>query len=165
MTKRILTVLLACTLGAASAQTTTAPAPTTLPGTIPASVKTELAKLTEFLAAGGKLELTKADGTVVGTVNADGTVTLVEGATLSDVKSVLVTAPDGVTSTYAVTRDLSKPGAIKIGVTLANGKVLSLPLAAIANRSANANAGGTDKAEKAAKPEKPAKPAKPAKGK
>lgn len=177
-------ILTALLLGSAFAQTTTPTTSTSttvsLPGTIPASVQNELSAVKTFLAAGGKVQLIGAAGTVIGTLNADGTVTLSGTNTLSDAVSVRITAPDGKVSSYTLARDLSKPGAIKFAYTLPNGKVLSLPVSAIVNRmtqakgqSAAPSASTADDSEdkdkdskdKAAKPERPTKPEHPAKGK
>lgn len=128
-------ILSALLLGSALAQTT---APTTtdvsVPGTLPAAVKTELDALKAFLAAGGKVQLLNTSGAVIGTLNADGTVTLSGTSTLKDVTSVRATAPNGTATSYVLARDLSKPGAIKLQWTQSNGKVASLPLSAIVNR-------------------------------
>ncbi|MFC4426060.1 hypothetical protein [Deinococcus navajonensis] len=173
-------ILTALLLGSAFAQTTVPATPTsttvTLPGTIPASVQGELAALKTFLAAGGKVELIGAGGTVIGTLNADGTVVLNGTAQLSDGVSVRVTAPDGKATSYTLARDLSKPGAIKFEYTLPGGKVVSLPLSAIVNRMTRAKtsaevAAPTPTTEDSkgksndAKPERPTKPERPVKGK
>ncbi|MFC4637440.1 hypothetical protein [Deinococcus hohokamensis] len=174
-------ILTALLLGSAFAQTTTPTTPTTttvaLPGTIPASVQSELAALKTFLTSGGKVELIGAGGTVIGTLNADGTVTLNGTSTLSDGVSVRVTAPDGKATSYTLARDLSKPGAIKFQYTLPNGKVASLPLSAIVNRMTKAKGTQTTAPtatpttddskgkDKGAKPERPTKPERPVKGK
>ncbi|ADV67337.1 hypothetical protein [Deinococcus maricopensis] len=165
----------ALTLGLAGAQTQ--PAPTTtvpLPGKIPASVtRTQTDTFKAFLAAGGTVQLLGADGQPIGTVNADGTVTLTGTATLADAKSVRVTPPTGTgtATTYTLARDLSKPGAIKLAFTQPDGRTLALPLSAIANRQANANRtdatedrGRPENAEKPEKPEKPERGEKPGKG-
>lgn len=142
-------ILSALLFGSAFAQTT-APTTTTVsvPGTLPASVQSELAALKTFLASGGKVELLGTNGTVVGTLNADGTVTLTGTSTLKDVMSVRATAPNGTATTYTLARDLSKPGAIKLQWTQPNGKVASLPLSAIMNRvSKSATTTTTDTAK------------------
>ena len=191
--KTTMTILVALTLGVSSAQTT-APQTTNvaLPGKIPASVtRTYGDALQTLLKSGGKVELLNASGAVIGTLNADGTVALVSGASLSDAKTVRVTQPttQGQTAAqptnYTLTRDLAKPGAIKLQWTQ-NGRTLSLPLSAIANRKAGqtqttptttaptttaptptAPTTGTpdDDGDKGSKPEKPEKPENPGKGK
>lgn len=147
--------------------------PTTDTDKMPPSVtRTALPALEEFLAAGGTVQLMDVDGTAVGSVNADGTVKLNDGVSLSDVKSVKVAAADQSSKTYTFSRDLNKPGAVKIDFTLGNGKVVSLPLPAVVNRQAEAHVAkpATENADKNAdqaktqKPEKPEKPATPVKG-
>ncbi|UBV43763.1 hypothetical protein LAJ19_05990 [Deinococcus taeanensis] len=129
MSRRLLLALTAVlTFSPALAQATTT---VTLPGKITTQVKDVWAA---FAAAGGKAELLSADGTVLGTLNADGTVTLTGTATLSDVKSVRLTPAQGDAVTVNVTRDLSKPGAVKIEYISPDGKKQSLPLPAIVNR-------------------------------
>ncbi|ACO46643.1 hypothetical protein DEDE109153_06955 [Deinococcus deserti] len=135
-------ILSALLFGSALAQTTTAPSttPVSVPGTVPASVQSDLAALKTFLASGGRIELLGISGTVVGTLNADGTVMLTGTSTLTDVASVRATAPNGTATTYTLGRDLSKPGAIKLQWTQSNGKVASLPLSAIVNRASKSAA-------------------------
>lgn len=120
------------------AATPSATAP--LPGHAPADLQ---AAWTAFVVGGGAADLLGADGSVIGSVNADGTVTLSGTLTLSDVKAVRVTPPagQGDATTLAVTRDLSKPGAIKLAWTGPDGKVQSLPLPALLHRQ-NARAPG-----------------------
>lgn len=179
MKKCMMTLLAALTLGVAGAQTQTT-SPTTnvsLPGTIPASVtRTQEGAVQAFLKAGGQVQLLGADGAVIGTLNADGTVALVAGATLADARSVRVTPPagQGEATTYTLARSLARPGAIKFEVVGPNGKTLSLPLSALVNRQAGTKTKGEDEAsqtgeeqgktEKAAKPEKE-KAEQPGKGK
>lgn len=156
MKVHLLACISALSLSVASAETTppvpaTPPAATVpsastpLPGHVPASLKTAW---TAFVAGGGAAELLGADGSVVGTVNADGTVTLSGTLTLADVKAVRVTPPTGQgdATTYPVTRDLSRPGAIKLAWTGPGGKVQSLPLPALLHRQADAKAKGQDEA-------------------
>ncbi|PNY80416.1 hypothetical protein [Deinococcus koreensis] len=149
MNVRALAVLSVLSLPLAAAQTAppvpatppapTAPAPTPLPGHVPAGLTTTW---TAFLAGGGTAELLGADGSVIGSVNADGTVTLSGTLTLSDVKAVRVTPPTGQgdATTFALTRDLSRPGAIKLAWTGPNGKLQSLPLPALLHRQADGKA-------------------------
>ncbi|RJF71044.1 hypothetical protein D3875_05050 [Deinococcus cavernae] len=111
--------------------------------------------LQEFLKAGGTVQLLNAAGAAVGTVNPDGTVTLNAGATLADLKSVKVTAADKTTRTYAFTRDPGKPGAVKIEFPLTSGKVVSLPLAAVVNRQAEAHNQNSQAQPKDSKAETP----------
>lgn len=177
MTHPIQTVLFAAlTLGLASAQaqTTPPPAPVSLPGTLPASVsRTQTDAVKAFLAAGGQVQLVNAAGAVIGTLNPDGTVTLVAGATLSDARTVQVTPPagQGQATSFPLARDLGKPGAIKFEVAGPGGQTLSLPLSALVNRQAaraDTGRGGSaerEKPEQPEKPEKPEKPDKPGKGK
>ncbi len=144
---RTLIVLTALTLGTAAlaeGTTPTTPAPTTtvtLPGNVTASAADAWKA---FVAAGGTATLLGADGSVVGTLNADGTVTLTGTATLSDVRSVTLTPATGEPVTVKVTRDLSKPGAIKIEFTDARGRTQSLPLPAVVNRLKAAAPGSDD---------------------
>ena len=147
---RTLIVLTALTLGTAAlaeGTTPTAPAPTTtvtLPGNVTASAADAWKA---FVAAGGTATLLGAGGSVIGTLNADGTVTLTGTATLSDVRSVTLTPATGEAITVNVTRDLSKPGAIKIEFTDARGRTQSLPLPAVVNRlkaAAPDDSGDTD---------------------
>ncbi|WP_221088581.1 hypothetical protein [Deinococcus aquaedulcis] len=140
MSKRIaLLVTAALTLAPALAQTTPAPAPTTstvtLPGQVPAQLKDAWAS---FLASGGTASLLDSSGAVIGTVNADGTVTLNAGKTLADVKAVRLQPKTGDATTVNVTRDLTRPGAIKIEWMGPNGKMQSLPLPAVVNRTLRA---------------------------
>ncbi|MEW6421893.1 MAG: hypothetical protein AB1511_09240 [Deinococcota bacterium] len=135
--KQYTMMLITLVLGTAAAQTQTTNV--SLPGTLPASVtRTQGDALKTFLAAGGQIELLSAAGTVIGTLQADGTVALVTGATLADVRTVRVLpGGQGEATTYSLARDLSKPGAIKFEVTGPNGQKLSLPLSAIVNRQAH----------------------------
>ncbi|GHF48514.1 hypothetical protein HNQ07_002636 [Deinococcus metalli] len=139
MNTRILLVLTALSVSAAAAQTTStdpAPPPTSsAPPATPLPGMTAMgAAWTAFLGT-GSAELLGTDGAVIGTVDADGNVTLQDGATLADVKAVQVTAADGgAPVVYTFTRDVSKPGAIKVALTAPNGKTLSLPLPALAHR-------------------------------
>lgn len=164
MNRSLIIALTALSLGSAAlAQDTTSTV--TLPGQITASVK---AAWTAFVTAGGTATLLGADGTVIGTINADGTVTLNGTATLSDVKSVTLTPTSGDPITVNVTRDLSKPGAVKIEYTDASGRTQSLPLPAVINRLKAATSGdtdgdetGDDQASPAGKPTKEDKGGKP----
>ncbi|WP_019584767.1 hypothetical protein [Deinococcus apachensis] len=177
MKNYMMTVLAAATLGVAAAQIATTPTTNVaLPGTIPASVtRTQDDGVQAFLKSGGQVQLLGADGAVIGTLNADGTVALVSGATLADARTVRVTPPagQGDATTYTLARDLSKPGAIKFEVMGPNGKTLSLPLSAAVNRQAGRgadDAGQPGKAEEehgdqAEKPEKAEKAEHPGKGK
>lgn len=175
MTHSMKAVLAILTLGLAGAQAQTAPQTTnvTLPGTVPASVtRTQADAMKAFFAAGGQVQLLNAAGAVIGTLNPDGTVALVGGATLADARTVRVqpAAGQGQATTYTLARDLSKPGAIKFQVPGPNGRMLSLPLSAIVNRQAAMPQAGAqqptrpEKEDKAQKPEKPAKPENPGKG-
>ncbi|MXV18387.1 hypothetical protein [Deinococcus xianganensis] len=167
MNRTLIVTLTALTLGTA-ALAEDAATTVTLPGTVTTSVKDAWAA---FATAGGKAELLGADGSVIGTLNADGTVTLTGTATLSDVRSVTLTPATGEAITVKVTRDLSKPGAIKIEFTDARGRTQSLPLPAVVNRlkaapgSDNADEGGEDsdkdKSEKSGKDDKGEKGGKP----
>ncbi|GAQ21986.1 hypothetical protein DEIGR_102013 [Deinococcus grandis] len=149
----------------------TTPAPTTtvtLPGNVTASAADAWKA---FIAAGGTATLLGADGSVIGTLNADGTVTLTGTATLSDVRSVTLTPATGEALTVNVTRDLSRPGAIKIEFTDARGRTQSLPLPAVANRlkaapgsddtDESGEDGDKDKSEKSGKDGKDDKGGKP----
>ncbi|MDR6217686.1 hypothetical protein [Deinococcus soli (ex Cha et al. 2016)] len=143
MNRTLIVTLTALTLGTA-ALAEDAATTVTLPGTVTTSVKDAWAA---FATAGGKAELLGADGSVIGTLNADGTVTLTGTATLSDVRSVTLTPATGEAITVNVTRDLSKPGAIKIEFTDARGRTQSLPLPAVVNRlkaAAPDDSGDTD---------------------
>ena len=143
MNRTLIVTLTALTLGTA-ALAEDAATTVTLPGTVTTSVKDAWAA---FATAGGKAELLGADGSVIGTLNADGTVTLTGTATLSDVRSVRLAPATGEAITVNVTRDLSKPGAIKIEFTDARGRTQSLPLPAVVNRlkaAAPDDSGDTD---------------------
>ena len=129
MNRTLLLTLTALTLGAAAlAEDATT---VKLPGTVTTGVKDAW---TTFAAAGGSADLLGADGSVIGTLNADGTVSLTGTATLGDVRSVRLTPATGEAITVNVTRDLSRPGAIKIEYTDASGRTQSLPLPAVVNR-------------------------------
>jgi len=173
------TVLAVLTLSLAGAQAQTAPQTTnvSLPSTVPASVtRAQADAIRAFLAAGGQVQLLNSAGAVIGTLNPDGTVALVAGATLADARTVRVqpAAGQGQATTYTLARDLGKPGAIKFQVPGPNGRMLSLPLSAIVNRQAPTPQAKPeqptppekgDKAQKPDKPEKPEKPENPGKGK
>lgn len=163
MNRTLIVTLTALTLGTA-ALAEDAATTVTLPGTVTTSVKDAWVA---FATAGGTAELLGADGTVIGTLNADGTVTLTGTATLSDVRSVRLTPATGEAITVNVTRDLSKPGAIKIEFTDANGRTQSLPLPAVVNRlkaapgSDDSADSGEDKSEKPGREDKGEKGGKP----
>lgn len=153
----LLTLCSVLSLSVASAETTlpvpatppaaTAPSVSTpLPGHIPAALKSSWAT---FVGSGGAAELLGEGGSVIGTVNADGTVTLSGTLTLADVKTVRLTPPagQGDAVSFAVTRDLSKPGAIKLAWTGPGGKVQSLPLPALLHRQADAKDNATAPAD------------------
>jgi len=158
MNRTLIVTLTALTLGTA-ALAEDAATTVTLPGTVTTSVKDAWAA---FATAGGKAELLGADGSVIGTLNADGTVTLTGTATLSDVRSVTLTPATGEPVTVKVTRDLSKPGAIKIEFTDARGRTQSLPLPAVANRLKAAP--GSDDADESGEDSNKEKSAKSGKG-
>ncbi|MFC4427093.1 hypothetical protein [Deinococcus navajonensis] len=142
----VLTMLLTF-VGVATAQTTV-----TLPGTVPASVtQSAQSALQTFLASGGTLSVLDASGAVIGTVNANGTLTLAAGKTLSDVRSVRVAPAQGTAQTYTFSRSLDKSGAIKIEWMQPNGKMASLPLSAIVNRMSNPTPTTSDDAQKGKK--------------
>ena len=140
MNRTLIVTLTALTLGTAAIAEDAATT-VTLPGTVTASAADAWKA---FVAAGGTATLLGADGSVIGTLNADGTVTLTGTATLSDVKSVTLTPATGDPITVKVTRDLSKPGAIKIEFTDARGRTQSLPLPAVVNRLKAAAPGSDD---------------------
>ncbi|WP_102126599.1 hypothetical protein [Deinococcus planocerae] len=143
MKHRTMMWLTALTLGVAGAQTSpqTQATPVSLPGTVPASVSRDSTEALEtFLAAGGQVQLVDAEGSVIGTLNPDGTVALTEGSTLADARAVQVVPPagQGEPQTYTLARDLSKPGAIKFEWPQPGGRTVSLPLSALVNRQADA---------------------------
>ncbi|PTA69567.1 hypothetical protein [Deinococcus arcticus] len=140
MSRRIaLLVTAALILTPALAQTTPAPAPTTvtLPGQVPTALKDAWSA---FLASGGSASLLDSSGAVIGTLNADGTLSLNAGKALSDVKAVRLQPRTGQATTVNVARDLSRPGAVKIEWMGPNGKMQSLPLPAVVNRALRADA-------------------------
>lgn len=145
MNRTLIVTLTALTLGTATLGTAAlaedSATTVTLPGTVTTSVKDAWAA---FATAGGKAELLGADGSVIGTLNADGTVTLTGTATLGDVRSVRLTPTTGEALTVNVTRDLSRSGAIKIEFTDARGRTQSLPLPAVVNRLKAAAPAGDD---------------------
>lgn len=122
---------------------------TAKPGQLPTSVtRTATTELQKLLASGGSVQLLDKSGTVIGTLNADGSATLVSGATLSQVSSLRVNTPGSEAKTFTLGRSLDKTGAIKLQWTQPNGKVVSLPLPAIVNRQAEQKAKSGDAAQK-----------------
>ncbi|MFC4454827.1 hypothetical protein [Deinococcus sonorensis] len=124
-------------LGLVQAQTATPSTPSTpeTPSTPDDASSTSLSSLTHLVAAGSVVTLVGADGALIATLQADGTLKLEAGASLSSATRVSVTR--GTTSaTYTLAAKVSAGGPLFVSVTNAQGKAQVIPLVAAINRDA-----------------------------
>ena len=123
---------LTASLTLASAQTTvTAVAPVPVP-VQPVHLPSALAKLVQ---AGGSITLTDAQGKVVATVSADGTVKVTTGMALSNATSVSV-KQGATTTSFPLAVRVNNSGQLFVTATNAEGRTQVIPLVAAVNRAA-----------------------------
>ena len=91
--------------------------------------------LAELVRAGGSITLTDAQGHVVATVNADGTVKILTGMTLSNATSVSV-KQGATTTSYLLAVRANNSGQLLVTTTNAEGHTQVIPLVAAVNRAA-----------------------------
>lgn len=131
------TALLLVSLGVAGAQTSTDPEPEPPPTPLTQVSAEALLSLSQWVKSGGTVELLNAAEQVVATVNADGTLTLAQGAQLEAVTSVKVSSGEA-SNTYALVAKATGGGMLFVTHTNAQGKTQTVPLVAAINRAAAA---------------------------
>ncbi|GGJ48860.1 hypothetical protein [Deinococcus roseus] len=93
---------------------------------------------------GWTITFVDASGTVVATLNPDGTLNAT--GDLSTARQVVVKDAEDKTATYDLASDLSKPGQVKVTLTV-EGKTQTLPLVAVLNKAQHQAKADKDKSK------------------
>lgn len=132
MKKTLLLALSLLALGAARAEITPVPAPSAV------TVRADVSPLAALVRGGATVEALDRSGNVIGTLNADGTLTLTGSATAAAVASLRVTSPTAsgapTVTTYTLAGGLDRPGQLRVAATNVQGRPQTIALPASLHR-------------------------------